>query len=203
MLLTLLKGFTTGAGLIVAIGAQNAFVIRQGLLRNHLFLTAIFCSVVDAFLILLGVFGFGTVIAHYPLSIQIAKYFAIVFLLLYGLLSMKSACNPRALTDANQQKSSKKNTILLLLALSFLNPHVYLDTVVLLGSIAVQQLGLLRFYFALGAILASFFWFFALTYGSHFLAPFLHKPKVWKWIDILIALTMWAIALTLLNCMQT
>lgn len=200
MLLTLLKGFTTGAGLIIAIGAQNAFVIRQGFLRRHLFLTALLCSLIDAFLIIVGVLGFGKIITAYPFSIKLAKYFAIVFLLLYGALSIKSAFQARSLNEAQKQKpTSAKGTIFILLGLSLLNPHVYLDTVVLLGSIASQQPVHLQIYFALGAIGASFSWFFALTYGSLLLAPFLQKPKIWKWIDILIALTMWGIAVTLIK----
>lgn len=200
MILTLFKGFTTGAGLIVAIGAQNAFVIRQGFLRRHLFLTAFLCSLIDALLIILGVLGFGKIISAYPLSIKLAKYFAIAFLFFYGILSLKSACQTRSLSDTQKQNlTSVKSTVFLLLGLNLLNPHVYLDTVVLLGSVASQQPVQLQFYFALGAIIASFSWFFALTYGSHLLAPFLQKPTVWKFIDILIALTMWGIAITLLK----
>lgn len=200
MIVALLKGFTTGAGLIIAIGAQNAFVIRQGFLRRHLFLTAILCSSIDAFLIILGVLGFGKIISAYPLSIEIAKYFAVVFLFFYGVLSLKSAFQAHSLID-NQKYAlaSVKNTLFLILGLSLLNPHVYLDTVILLGSIASQQPVQEQLYFALGAISASFSWFFALTYGSHLLAPFLQNPKAWKMIDILIALMMWAIAITLIK----
>lgn len=200
MIVTFLKGFTTGAGLIVAIGAQNAFVMRQGLLRRHLFLTALLCASIDALLIILGVLGFGKILSAYPLSIQLAKYFAIVFLFFYGILSLKSAFQIRALSAIQKQNlASVKATIFLLLGLSLLNPHVYLDTVILLGSIAAQQPTQLQFYFALGAITASFSWFFALSYGSQLLTPFLQKPAVWKFIDILIALTMCGIGLILLK----
>ena len=199
MFLALLKGFSISGGLIVAIGAQNAFVIRQGLLRRHLLLTALLCSSVDALLILLGVLGFGEFISEYPLCIELSKYFAVIFLCFYGSLSLKSALRPKCVTSIKDQSLvSAKKTLLLLLALSLLNPHVYLDTVILLGSIASQQPSCDQIYFALGAISASFIWFFGITYGSHFLAPLLSKQSSWRIIDSLIALTMWGIAISLM-----
>lgn len=195
MLLTLLKGFGTSGSLIVAIGAQNAFVIRQGVLRRHLFITALVCSMVDAVLIILGVLGFGKLISAYPLSIKLSKYFAIIFLLFYGIISFKSFLKSKNLESGKEQDiHSAKKTVFFLLALSLLNPHVYLDTVILLGSIASQQPPNEQIYFTLGAISASFLWFFAITYGSYLLAPFLSKPSAWRIIDGLIALTMWGIA---------
>ena len=199
MFLALLKGFSASGGLIVAIGAQNAFVIRQGLLRRHLLLTALLCASIDALLILLGVLGFGPLISAYPLCIELSKYFAVIFLLFYGGVSLKSALRPKCLKDAKEQRLiSAKKTLFLLLALSLLNPHVYLDTVILLGSIALQQPPQSQIYFALGAISASFIWFFTITYGSRLLAPFLSKESSWRIIDSLIALTMWGIALSLM-----
>jgi L-lysine exporter family protein LysE/ArgO len=195
MLTTLLQGFSTGASLIIAIGAQNAFVIRQGLLRRYLLLTALLCSLIDALLITLGILGFGHLLKTYPLLIAIAKYTAIAFLLTYGLLALRSALRPKSLSTTTDSPSSLKKTILLILALGLLNPHVYLDTVILLGSIASQATS--RLHFAIGAILASFLWFFALTYGSRLLAPLLTKPTSWKVIDLTVALIMWTIALTL------
>lgn len=199
MLLTLLKGFGTSGSLIVAIGAQNAFVIRQGVLRRHLFMTALVCSMIDALLILLGVLGFGQLISAYPLSITLSKYFAIIFLFFYGVLALKSSLKSKSLESGKEQEPpSAKKTIFFLLALSLLNPHVYLDTVILLGSIASQQPPHEQIYFTLGAISASFLWFFAITYGSYLLAPFLSKPSAWKIINGLIALTMWGIAISLI-----
>lgn len=199
MLLTLLKGFGTSGSLIVAIGAQNAFVIRQGMLRRHLFITAFLCSVIDALLILLGVLGFGQIISAYPLLIELSKYFAIIFLFFYGIVSLKSSLNPKCLENEKEQElPSAKKTIFLLLALSLLNPHVYLDTVILLGSIASQQPHDQQIYFTVGAISASFLWFFAITYGSYLLAPFLSKQSSWRIIDGLIALTVWGIAISLM-----
>lgn len=199
MLLTLLKGFGTSGSLIVAIGAQNAFVIRQGMLRRHLFMTALVCSMIDALLILLGVLGFGQLISAYPLSITLSKYFAIIFLFFYGVISLKSSLKSKSLqSEKEQELPSAKKTIFFLLALSLLNPHVYLDTVILLGSIASQQPPNEQIYFTLGAISASFLWFFAITYGSYLLAPFLSKPSTWRIIDGLIVLTMWGIATSLI-----
>jgi len=198
MLFTLFKGFITGAGLIMAIGAQNAFVIRQGLLRNHLFLTALICSLVDAFLIVLGVLGFGKILALYPIVISLAKFFAVIFLFIYGAFSLKSAFRERSVSGSGEL-TSLRGTVLMLLGLSLFNPHVYLDTVILLGSIAAQVPASLQCYFTLGAIVASFSWFFSLTYGSKLLSRFLQNPKIWQYIDVLIALMMWAIALMLMN----
>lgn len=195
----MLKGFLTGGSLIVAIGAQNAFVIRQGLLRQHRFLTALLCSLLDALFISLGAFGFGAIISLYPAAIALANFLAISFLLVYGAISIRSALKNRSLDDSSQLKPrSKRTIILLILALTILNPHVYLDTILLLGSITAQQVGSLQMYFALGAILASFAWFFALTYGSGFFSRYLRSPKVWKCLDILIGLIMWGVASFLL-----
>lgn len=198
MYLVLLKGFASSASLIIAIGAQNAFVIRQGLLQNHLLLTALLCSLIDALLITVGVVGFGQVISTYPLLIEITKYFAIVFLFVYGAFSIKSAFKAKTLeNDKEQATQSRKKTVLLLLTLSLLNPHVYLDTVILLGSIASQHPLEEQFYFALGAIGASFVWFFSLSYGSKFFAPLLSSAYSWKLIDLCVAFIMWAIVISL------
>ncbi len=199
MILTFVKGLSISGSLIVAIGAQNAFVIRQGMLRRHLFLTAIICSLIDALLILGGVLGFGKLLSAYPVSITLSKYFAIIFLFLYGVIALKSSWKCKSLASGTEQGiPSVKKTIFFLLALSLLNPHVYLDTVILLGSIASQQPPQEQIYFTLGAISASFLWFFSITYGSYLLAPFLSKPSVWKIIDAFISLTMWGIAISLM-----
>lgn len=189
----LLSGFFASASLIVAIGAQNAFVIQQGLRRRHLFLTAMLCASVDATLIMLGVLGLGSVIERYPTLIAIMKYSAILFLVVYGALALRAAGKPKQTFQDHGVVSAQK-TIMLLLAFSLLNPHVYLDTVLLLGSIA-QTIGEEhRVYFAVGAMSASFAWFFSLTYGSQLLAPWLSKERIQKAIDIVIALLMWCVA---------
>jgi L-lysine exporter family protein LysE/ArgO len=162
-------------------------------------LTAVICSVIDALLITLGVLGFGKFISANPLFIVLSKYFALVFLFFYGLISLKSAFKLKNFTKERKELlPSTKKTILCLLALSLLNPHVYLDTVILLGSIASQHPFLEQIYFAIGAICASFMWFFSLTYGSRLLAPLLSKSSTWMIIDILIAVTMWGMGVALM-----
>lgn len=195
----LLKGFTVSGGLIMAIGAQNAFVIKQGLTRRHLFVTALLCSLIDAVLIFSGILGFGELISSYPVFLVISKYFAVAFLTVYGFISLKSAFKAKSLRAAEEEfLPSIKKTVLIILALSLLNPHVYIDTVVLLGSIASQHAEEEKIFFALGAISASFAWFFSITYGSRFLAPLLQHPNSWRVIDTLVAATMWVIAVGLL-----
>lgn len=199
LFLTLLKGFGAGGSLIVAIGAQNAFVIRQGLRREHLLLTALICSFIDALLIALGVVGLGRVIEDYPMFIESTKYFAVIFLVMYGAFSLKSALKPSSLKNDQEDLSlsSARKTILALLALSLLNPHVYLDTVILLGSIASQHPAHEQLYFTVGAMSASFLWFFTITFGAHLLAPFFQNKNSWRIIDCCIAVLMWSIALAL------
>ena len=199
MIFTLIEGFSASGGLIIAIGAQNAFVLRQGLRGQHLFLTALLCSIIDATLILAGVIGFGYFLSNYPDLIVLSKYFAMTFLVAYGCVAMKSAFNPMVMHKRPHEEvsSSLTRTVLLLLGFSLLNPHVYLDTVILLGSIAAQHADHHRGYFALGAMSASFAWFFGITYGARLLGPFLQKRYAWRIIDSLIALTMWGIALAL------
>lgn len=200
IILSLAKGFGASSSLIIAIGAQNAFVIRQGLRRQHLLLTALMCSLIDAILIVCGVVGFGHYISEYPLFIDLTKYFAAIFLFFYGAIAFKSAFKKTSLTCSVEEHSldSAKKTIATLLVLSLLNPHVYLDTVILLGSIASQQPDHEQVYFALGAIGASFAWFFTITFGARLLAPFFRKEFSWKIIDGLVAITMWIIAFTIL-----
>lgn len=193
------RGLSFGASLIIAIGAQNAFVIRQGLAKRHHFLTAVLCASIDAILILLGVFGFGAIIVKYPLSLTVAKYFAVVFLLVYGLISMHKALRHTYPKGESQAITpSIKKTVLSVLAFSLLNPHVYLDTVILLGSIAAQEDSSLKWLFALGAISASFLWFFLISYGASYFARWLSKPSLERVIDVVIAFIMWLIAFGLM-----
>lgn len=197
MFLALCKGFFTSAGLIMAIGAQNAFILKQGLMKKHLFVTALVASVIDAILICSGVLGFGTVLLAYPLTIQLAKYFAIGFLLFYGAMSLKAALREEKMDITSCKAASLKGTLLLLIGFSLLNPHVYLDTVILLGSVASQQPVHQQGVFAIGAIAASFVWFFSLTYGARLLAPFFSKPITWKILNVTIACMMWGVALSI------
>ncbi len=201
MIVALIQGFFTGAGLIIAIGAQNAFVLKEGLKKNHVLSIALFCAIADASLIVLGVAGLGEIFTSNKTLLFIAKWGGAVFLFWYGFRAFRSIFRKESL-QANQSHEpispSLKKTLLTLFALTFLNPHVYLDTVVLLGSIGAQFENAIRPYFAIGAILASFAWFFGLAYGARLLSPILKKPSAWKVIDFLIGCVMWAIAVSLL-----
>lgn len=199
-LLSLLEGFSTGAGLIIAIGAQNVFVLKQGIAKNQVFATALFCAFTDALLISIGVAGLGTLLTSSPILLLISKWGGAAFLAYYGFRSFRAVFTSQSLKldKKGPQHPGLKQTLLILAALSFLNPHVYIDTVVLLGSLSAQFSGDQRFFFALGAILASFIWFFGMCYGARFLAPLFAKSLSWKILDFLIGCTMWGIALSLI-----
>lgn len=155
---------------------------------------------IDAVLILLGVLGFGRILSLFPQVIEVSKCFAFVFLIFYGIVLLKSLKNAKGLGSSDQIGfHSVKKTVLYLMVLSFLNPHVYLDTVILLGSIASQHPLDEKIYFSFGAISASFIWFFAITYGSCLLAPVLSKPSAWRIINVFIALMMWVIAISIMT----
>jgi L-lysine exporter family protein LysE/ArgO len=196
----LLQGFALGASLIIAIGAQNAFVLRQGLKRVHVFLSASVCTLCDMALIALGVAGLGTLISTNPILTQIATWGGAAFLLYYGLRSFRSALKTNKLEaeSALGQPVRVRDTLVTLLAISLLNPHVYLDTVVLVGSIGAHYPGNQRIYFALGAMSASLVWFFSLAYGAVWLAPLFRRPMAWRILDALVGCVMWSIAGTLI-----
>jgi L-lysine exporter family protein LysE/ArgO len=194
-----LQGFATSAGLIIAIGAQNAFILKQAILRNHVFLIAILCSIIDAILILVGVFGFATLLETSPLLLIIAKWGGFIFLGYYGFRSFKNVFHPHALEmDKKKVKPSIKKIVSLTLMFSLLNPHTYLDTVVLLGSVSSQFSDNEQPSFALGACFASFMWFFSLGYGARFLAPLFTKPEAWKVLDFIVGCMMWMIAIAII-----
>jgi L-lysine exporter family protein LysE/ArgO len=195
----LVQGFALGAGLIIAIGAQNAFVLQQGLRRRHVLATALICTLCDAMLIVLGVAGLGTILAQNQLFSALATWGGVLFLLYYGLRSFWSALRPGIL-DADQNwldGATLHSTILAVLGVSLLNPHVYLDTVVLVGSVGGRYPGAARISFAAGAMLASFCWFFALAYASAWLAPLFRRPLAWRILDLAVGCVMWGIALSL------
>ncbi|MFL4472022.1 LysE/ArgO family amino acid transporter [Tateyamaria armeniaca] len=192
-----LPGFFLSFSLILAIGAQNAFVLRQGLRRAHVFWVCLTCGLSDAVLIICGVAGFGALTEAVPWFEPVMRYGGAAFLLWYGWLNARSAWRGGSvLTTAGAETQSLRQAILTLLALTFLNPHVYLDTVVLIGSISSQYED--KVLFGAGATLASFTFFFALGYGARLLAPVFANPRAWRVLDAIIALTMWAIALKLL-----
>src|ERR1700722_17080506 len=193
------EGCGTGAGLIIAIGAQNAFVLKQGILKNYVFITVLICAIIDATLICVGVGGFGTILTSSKLLLTIARWGGAAFLIYYGFRSFRAVFKSESLQfESNPERPDLKMSLVTVLALSLLNPHVYLDTVVLLGSIGAQFPASERLFFALGAILASFVWFFALGYGARYLKPLFQRPLSWKILDFLIGCIMWAIALSLL-----
>ena len=193
------KGFGTGAGLIIAIGAQNAFVLAQGLLRRFRFSIALLCSVIDAVLIVVGVSGMGLLISGNPTLAAIATWGGIVFLSVYGARAFWAALHPGSLDPDQRGIRSLGSAIGTVLAVSLLNPHVYLDTVVLLGSIASSESATGQVWFGAGAVLASFVWFFSLAYGASYLTPFFKNPQSWRYLDAGIGVVMWAIALSLFS----
>ena len=195
-----LAGFLLGASLIIAIGAQNAFILRQGLMRRHVFVLCLICAVSDAVLILAGVAGLGTLIAASPRLIWVVTLGGAVFLLVYAALAFRRAARPAALIAAKPEQDGRLGAaIAACLAFTFLNPHVYLDTVVLLGSLSAGYEGSARAAYGVGAALSSFVWFFGLGYGARLLQPVFARPAAWRILDALIGLVMSAIALSLLS----
>ena len=193
------EGLGTGAALIIAIGAQNAFVLKQGILKNHVFPTVLTCALIDALLIAFGVGGFGALLTSSALLLNCARWGGAAFLVYYGFRSFRAVLKSDSLdADPNQDRPNFKTSLTTVLALSFLNPHVYLDTVVLLGSIGAQFPVHERSLFGSGTITASFLWFFSLGYGARFLAPLFKKPLAWKILDFAIGVIMWAIAYSLI-----
>lgn len=195
-MLTLISGFLSGLSLIVAIGAQNAFVIKQGLRREYVLLIVLICSISDALLIFLGSAGLGQIIQSIPELLEVVRWFGVVYLLWFGIKSVKSAFTNQSLKASDGQLSSKKIVITTMFALTFLNPHVYLDTVILLGSIA-NQFENQRWLFSTGAALGSFVWFFSIGYGAKAASRFMSKPIFWKVLDLIIAVIMFSIAIFL------
>ena len=193
---SLIAGFALGFSLILAIGAQNAFVLRQGVRREHVFPLCLTCAVSDAILIAAGVAGFGTLAQLLPWFEPVMRYGGAIFLTWYGLRSLQSAWRGGAVMDvAEGQRASLRSVLLTVLAFTWLNPHVYLDTVVLIGSISAQYDD--RLAFALGAMLSSFVFFFSLGYGAGVLSPIFARPRAWQVLDVLIGVVMLAIALKL------
>ena len=189
-----IAGFLLGLSLILAIGAQNAFVLRQGLRREHVFAVALVCALSDAVLIAGGVAGFGALVTAAPWLAPVMRFGGAAFLLFYGLKSLWAAWrHPGALDPAADQGKSLGRTLAMCLAFTWLNPHVYLDTVVLLGSISAGY-GAARIWFGAGAASASLLFFFALAYGARLLRPLFARPAAWRVLDVLIGITMLALA---------
>jgi len=194
--IALIPGFLTGLSLIVAIGAQNAFVIRQGLLRSHVLLVVIVCSVSDALLIILGTGGLGKIVQSNPDLLTFIRWFGVAYLTWFGIKSLRSAFKENQLLATGQAEVSWKRILTTVLALTYLNPHVYLDTVIFVGSIANQFEGD-KWFFALGASIASVVWFSTIGFGARAASHLMSKPIFWRILDISIAFIMFSIALTL------
>lgn len=196
--MTFITGFSIGFSLILAIGAQNAFVLKQGLIRQNVFLVCLICAASDAILITLGVSGFGEIITEYPIIERLARIAGALFLFTYGVLNLYSAqTSIRALEPTKKIQTSKRKTVLTCLGFTWLNPHVYLDTVVMLGSISTQFENTATF--ALGAISASFVFFFSLGFGASKLTRYFEKPRTWRVLENLIGILMIFLGITLVT----
>ncbi|WP_319826119.1 LysE/ArgO family amino acid transporter [Thalassovita sp.] len=192
-----LAGFGLGLSLIMAIGAQNAFVLRQGIRHEHVFAVALTCALSDAILIAAGVSGFGILVTKLPLLEPVMRWGGAAFLIVYGARAFLAAWKGGEHLDAaTQGRASLKGVLATCLLLTWANPHVYLDTVVLLGSVAAQYQD--RLAFALGAMFASFLFFFSLGYGARMLAPLFARPAAWRALDIFVGCIMWTVAASLL-----
>lgn len=193
-----LKGIGLGGSLIIAIGSQNAYLLRQALKGEFVLTCIAICIICDMALIAAGVAGMGKLITEAPVLLFWIKIAGACFLFWYGLRAARSAIHPSVMATAeNTTAPDRKTVIAAMLAFSLLNPHVYLDTVVLLGSIGGQQPGNGPLYFALGAMLASAIWFSSLGLGARYLAPIFARPHAWRILDGLIAVIMWSLAISL------
>ncbi|MBZ8138486.1 amino acid transporter [Rubrivivax gelatinosus] len=193
-----ITGFSLGLALIVAIGAQNAFVLRQGLRREHVGAIVLFCAVSDALLMSAGVGGLGRLIGAAPALAAALTWGGAAFLMVYGLKALWRARRPGALDAAADRGLTRRQALAQAAAFTLLNPHVYLDTVVLVGAVGAQQAAAARPVFVWGAASASLLWFGALGYGARLLAPLFARPRAWQVLDLLVGATMLLLAAALL-----
>jgi L-lysine exporter family protein LysE/ArgO len=194
-----LTGYVTSLALIFAIGAQNAFVLRQGLRQEHVLPVVLLCASSDVLLILAGIAGLGLLIEQFPLLLAITLYGGAAFVLAYGAFAAYRAWRGEHMHVDESQGSTLKQALLTCLAFTYLNPHVYLDASILLGGLANQQGPQGRWFFGLGACLASFSWFFALGFGAKLLRPVFENPLAWRILDSLIAVVMAVIGFKLMG----
>lgn len=194
-----LHGFVVCFGLIVSIGAQNAFLLKQGILKQHVFWIAFICFFCDVVLMGLGVLGLGSLIAQSPLISLLLALLGAIFLFTYGSRSFISAYQgtTQLLADPNRQQTSLKKAILVTLAITLLNPHVYIDTVVIVGGIGGTLNFEQKIHFLIGALLCSFLWFFGLGYGAGLLTRYFEKRRTWQILDSITGLIMYGIAVSL------
>jgi L-lysine exporter family protein LysE/ArgO len=195
-----LTGFILGGSLIIAIGAQNAYVLKQGLLKSHVFIICLICALADAILITIGTSGVGKIVENHPDWLKAITWLGAIYLVFFGLSSFRAAYRNETLKASSSSNNQNIRTVVAtVLTLTFLNPHVYLDTVLLIGSIASPYSEDNRCYFTIGAITASFIWFFGLGYGARLLLPLVAKPNAWKVLNIIIGLVMLWIAYQLVS----
>ncbi len=193
-----LQGMGTGAGLIIAIGAQNVFVLSRGVRKQYNWLVALICSLCDALLICLGVAGVGSVVAAHPLLRDLAGWAGALFLAWYGWRALRAAIAVESMEITDESFSSRRAVVAATFAVTLLNPHVYLDTLVLLGGIGGQFTGPGRYLFAFGACSASLIWFYSLSLCGVILAPLFQTKTAWRVLNGSVCLTMWTIAVQLL-----
>ncbi len=190
-----IQGFLISMGLIVAIGAQNVYLLKKGLLKESVFIIALIFFLIDALLIITGVKGIGKILEKFPSFFNYITWFGIIFLLIYGFLALKLAFKTQTIDlSIKPHKNKKLKVIFTALSISLLNPHVYLDTVMLIGSIGSHYRDSVQNLFIFGAISASFLWFFSLAYGSRVLIPLFKKPTTWKLLDLFTAFIMFFVA---------
>ncbi len=194
--LVFVQGFLSSAALIIAIGAQNAFVLRQGLKREHVLAVVLVCALSDVLLIAIGVAGLGALVHREPLLLGIARWGGALFLAVYGAFAARRALAGERLAAQAGAPLSRRAAVLACLGFTYLNPHCWLDTVVLIGALSAQH-GDARWLFGAGAAAASLAWFFGLGYGARVLAPLFARPAAWRLLDGGIAAVMWGLALTL------
>lgn len=195
-------GMFTGAGLIIAIGAQNAFVLTQAIRRNHALAVAALCALIDVLLIAAGVCGMGALISGNPRFLLFSAVGGAAFLLYFGARSLKSAFSAQSLSvaeNAAEGQSGLLQTVGATLAVSLLNPHVYLDTVIMLGAISANFPGQGALVFGLGAATASLLWFFSLSLAGRLLAPVFKKPRSWQVLHVIVTATVWWVAYRLIS----
>ncbi|MEN9955987.1 MAG: hypothetical protein RLY34_794 [Actinomycetota bacterium] len=195
-MLAIWPGLLTSMSLIMAIGAQNAFVIRQGLTKQHVLLVVVICAVSDALAMVLGVSGLGAIIQGLPWLLEIIRWFGVAYLLWFGIKSIRSAFKEQSLDSSGAQSASAKKVAITVLSVTWLNPHFYLDTVILLGSIG-NQFGAEKWWFTLGAIIGSIIWFTGIGFGAKAASGLMKKPIFWKILDLVIAAIMFSIAILL------
>lgn len=196
MIAAVVAGLLTGLSLIVAIGAQNAFVLRQGLARHHVGMVATVCALADALLIAIGISGLGAVIRRFPTALDVVTWAGIAYLVFFALRSLRNAVHAQTLAPSEREAGSRGAVLAMVLGFTFLNPHVYLDTVLLLGSIG-NQYGVARWWFALGAASASVLWFFGLAYGARYASRVMARPSAWRALDVGIGVVILGVALKL------